>query len=196
MSHYRYAPQPQQQPTSEKNPLRHYRPPTQPSNDPAILEPGVVHLLEYRIPSHGPAPTTGTGRCLVLPRRRTHMGEPSFPSIRFTVPGAPGPTLGSIVRGHMQLERPHDHVIAEHAHWSRMRCEIDWPEVPHTAVNIHTADPAGAPLTREQLAKEVAAILYRFFKANTHIGTSWADIRLLAVSYYRSTLVPILALDS
>ncbi|GLB35630.1 hypothetical protein LshimejAT787_0211950 [Lyophyllum shimeji] len=179
------------------NPLRHYKqtPHSQADGDVATLDGGVVHLIQYRIPGT-PHSSYEATRCLVLPRRRPNTGEPSFPSIRFAVPGAPGPTLGSIVRGQMQLDRPRDAVLAECAKFSRIRCQIDWPDIPPTTVNLHTADYKGGPLTRELLANEVAAILYRFFKANPEISTNWADVRLLAVSYYRNALVPILALDS
>ncbi|KAF5386707.1 hypothetical protein D9615_002071 [Tricholomella constricta] len=169
-------------------PGQYYRVPMA-SDDLANLATGVVHLVESRIP------TVEQHRCLIMPRSPIYTGEPSFKSIRFTAVGTPGPTIGEIVRGRMQLERPHDHVLAERASWSRTRCLVDWPGVEHVSVNIYMTDSQGGPLTREHLAKEVAAIIYRSFKANPHVKVSWADVRLLALAYYRNVWIPILALD-
>ncbi|KAG5636344.1 hypothetical protein H0H81_008367 [Sphagnurus paluster] len=196
----------QGQPYTPTPPAKRYTHPVpnRSPRDPACLEGGVVHLIDYptagatSVGAHVYPHTQPNGmRCLIMPRRDVHSGEPSFPSIRFTIAGAPGPTLGAVVRGHMRLDRPNDHVLADRASWSRVRCQVDWPGAEHTPVNIHALDTNGKPLTREQLANEVTAILYRFFTANPQIissqKTPWKEVRLIALSYYRHTLVPTAA---
>ncbi|KAF5387020.1 hypothetical protein D9615_002067 [Tricholomella constricta] len=160
-----------------------------PTDDIANLATGVVHLVESRIP------VTEQHRCLIMPRNANYAGAPACASIRFAALNAPSPTIGEIVHGRMQLERPHDIVFVQGTTWPRKHCRLDWPGVETTSVPIHTGDDEGGPITRERVAKEVATVIYRFFKANPHIRVPLAYVRLLALSYYHHTWVPILALD-
>ncbi|KAF5387027.1 hypothetical protein D9615_002068 [Tricholomella constricta] len=140
-----------------------------PTDDVANLAIGVVHLVESRMP--------------VTEQHR---------SVRFAALGAPGPTIGEIVRGRMQLERPHDYVLAGR---TTRRCKVDWPGLKHAPVTIYW-NPCNSAPRRESLAKEIADIIYHAFIANPHITVPWEDVRLLAISYYGDTWIPILALDS
>ncbi|KAJ6630333.1 hypothetical protein B0H10DRAFT_982628 [Mycena sp. CBHHK59/15] len=189
--------------------MAYYHPQRQQTFSP---EEGVQNFVPgvFRFPPPAPTPESilsGTYRpqdveCIeFFPRRSQYCERPSY-TITFSVRGHRAPYLREILKDRVLLDGAHDMVMA-FTGWSRTKWVIDWPG--------HLDDPRGlwlGELTRVALAKEVGMHIGQFMKNAelvppplgehspwaTH-SVRFADIRLVALNYYKRVWVPVLALD-
>ncbi|KAJ7119073.1 hypothetical protein C8R44DRAFT_878582 [Mycena epipterygia] len=175
------------------------------SVDTCLFVPGL-----YRFPTPPPTPAAilsgayhPAAECIeCFPRRAKYCGRPCL-SITFAVHGHPAPYLKEIFKDRVLLDGAHDAVMADHG-WSRTRWVLEWPG--------YESRPRGlmvTGLTREALAKEIAATVALFLRnaalepAPLPADSPWAprnvhfgDIRLVALNYYGRVWAPVLAFDA
>ncbi|KAJ3495211.1 hypothetical protein NLJ89_g10664 [Agrocybe chaxingu] len=190
------------------------------------LTPGMQHQL-----SSNPLPTpqsildgtfeaavayADTNRDVVtyVPRRPEYSGEPSLPSIIFSVHGRPGPSIGDIIDDKVMLDGPYDLVFRDKL-WKQTSLTVDWPGVTSSSGYIPCFRD-NRDLTRAQVAKIVAEnvkaivstglsgkplkwgpqVIDAYSKPWNLRKIDYRDVRLIAINYYRKTWIPVLAVNA
>ncbi|KAL0573457.1 hypothetical protein V5O48_008496 [Marasmius crinis-equi] len=150
-------------------------------------------VLDKAVPKYAYPPQP----VVFLDRRPEHCGAPfKEPPISFSVNGVPGAYISHIMTGKAPVDGSNDTIFA-HLKWSRINLLQDLPGFP-ASPPMRMSIVMGSekrPITRQELAKEVALRIY------TMIGACRADVidtkrlRLVAVNLYGTNWVPILAMD-
>ncbi|KAF9481306.1 hypothetical protein BDN70DRAFT_876456 [Pholiota conissans] len=157
---------------------------------------------------------TPGGTVVVVPRLPKHSGRPSFPMVSFCVRGQAGLRLRDLREvggdGRFVLDGGNDEVWEERM-WKKTTLTIDWPGITSSGEHMPCFDSNGRPCTRTEVAKMVAEHLYKFFEGKAYRWgpqeinadtvhwklkrLNYPAVRVLGISYYRKTWVPVLAVD-
>ncbi|KAL0060975.1 hypothetical protein AAF712_012206 [Marasmius tenuissimus] len=148
-------------------------------------------LSNGTVPYYQPTTSNAMTRVQYLERRPGHESKSdTLPlSITFTVHGAPGPYVTSLLAETVPLDGAHDLIFE---HWGRSRVDIatDHPEhpgLPIIRINIQVG-PEKRAITRQEFTKELAFRLYDSVRNVDHL-------RLVSINLYGKEWVPILAVD-
>ncbi|CAA7260972.1 unnamed protein product [Cyclocybe aegerita] len=149
-----------------------------------------------------------------VPRRPEYSGEPSLPSIIFSVHGRPGPFIGDIIDGKVVLDGAYDLVFRDKL-WKQTSLTVDWPGVTSSSGYIPCFRD-NRDLTRTEVAKIVAEnvkaivstglsgkplkwgpqVIDAYSKRWNLRKIDYRDVRLIAINYYRKTWIPVLAVNA
>ncbi|KAJ4463883.1 hypothetical protein C8J55DRAFT_567262 [Lentinula edodes] len=139
-----------------------------------------------------------------LPRRPENSGYTSEQSVHFASHGLPGPYIRDILSKNSGLDDPKATVFA-HLGWKRLQWTFDFPGLSPATQRIPVMD-GDRHLTRLEIAMEICLEIVRITRSTKGqmpgVDPRWRldkcnpkYLRLVALVFYASSWIPVLAVD-